>query len=444
LPGASAYSGFRDVVAVADGPNAYRALANDSKIGVRAMDSASASWSDSNVGLNSRNLRGLAIVPDHPERLLVGYWSSSDLTENAPMFSTTDGGAHWRTQFVGEMRYVRALASDPTTASMPGQMYVYAGGLFAMQNWQPLNSGVFRSVDGGETWTSIGAGFPGANPPVLGNIGLIRRIVLDPRSCAQPPAVGRCRQGPLDTVFAIGSREGWRVAKGTQRGDNWVSADNGLPLPIETDVAEEAVFPIDLDFDAANGDVYVTTFSLVETYDGSPGVNTLTNGVFRSTDGGLHWEHRSNGIPLMSGSTQTNRDVWAVATHPRRAGVAWVSTVEPGGSSRIYKTVDRGANWFASGPELTGCDVRELQVDLAAPDVVYAAGNGVGFASACIHRSEDGGASWQSVATNAPAGILYDLRWDERDQARLIMTTESGLWQLRAPSDKIFVDGVGD
>lgn len=87
--------------------------------------------------------------------------------------------------------------------------------------------------------------------------------------------------------------------------------------------------------------------------------------------------------------------------------------------------------------------MRELQVDLAVPDRAYAAGDGVGFASARIDRSEDGGSSWQCVAANAPAAKIYDLRWDERDRSRLIMATDDGLWQLRAPSEKIVVEGFG-
>ncbi|WP_257387030.1 sialidase family protein [Tahibacter caeni] len=437
-------SGFTDLAAVADGVGGYRALATGSVVGVRASDSAASGWVASNAGLSSRQFRGVAIVPGHPQRLLAGYWSSSAL-EDAPLFSTRDAGAHWQIDLTGQLRYVRTLAADTTAAAIPDAMTVYAGGQYLTQNFQPINSGLFRSSDGGISWQApLGAGLPTSGTSTVGNIGLIRKLQIDPRSCAQPPARGYCRQGPLNTVFALASREGWRVAKGMQRGDDWSSGDNGLPLATDNGIVREAIFPWDLGFDVADGVIYLGALSDAVDWDNVIVSGSLQSGVFRSTDGGLHWQHRSNGLPLKGASTQTAQDVHAVVAHPRRSGVVWASTVQPGNATRIYKTLDGGANWFPSGPELAGCDVRDLQVDRSAPDVVYAVGSGLGFRSACIYRSEDGGSTWLSVADDAPGGEIYDLTWDEHDQARLVMTTDTGVYALRAPSDKIFVANLED
>ncbi len=440
LPADATYARFTDLVIASDGVGAYRALATGSVVGVRAMTSATATWSASNTGLSNRRVRGLALVPGSAGRMFAGRWPK-DAAEDTPLFSTNDSGLHWRADLAGRADYVRSVAIDPTTAAAPASLHVFAAGLGTRTApLQPYGIGIFRSLDGGANWSVLDQGLP--PPGAAESFNQARTLKLDPRSCAAPPAVGACRQGPLNTVFVLGGGLGWRVIRSTQRGDNWVSGDNGLPRDLDTGITREAIFPIDIEFDAGNGDILLSTISVLDSGVGAPA--TLDSGVFRSVDGGVHWQHRSHGLPLMNGSTQTTRDVYAIAAHPRRSGVFWASTVQPGQAARIYKTLDGGANWFASGPVLDACDVRDLQVDMSAPDVILAAGIGVGFASACVYRSEDGGDNWTPVVGNAPVAEIYDVRWDEHGQSRLILTTEKGVWQLNAPSDKIFVERFGD
>lgn len=272
---------------------------------------------------------------------------------------------------------------------------------------------------------------------------LIRHIAVDPRSCAAPPTLGRCRSGPLQRVFALTSTEGWRVLRSDQRGDNWVSgdaADSGLPRYTYDGNVYEAIYPIDVEV-TADGEVFLSTLYTGEADDGTPIQPVMRSGVFRSTDGGLHWQQRSNGLPLLPGSAQTHPDVAAIAAHPRRAGVLWAAAGIYLEASRVYKTVDGGATWLPSGPLFADCWIRDLQVDVAAPEVIYAAGVGVGLASACVYRSEDGGVSWARVGGNAPFGTITELRLDERDQSLLRVSTDQGIWALRNAPERIFVDG---
>ncbi|GMV30961.1 MAG: hypothetical protein AMXMBFR59_30860 [Rhodanobacteraceae bacterium] len=444
LPVDPAYAGFNDVVAVADG-TAYRALATGNIVGVRALSSESGAWVASGQGFSERRLRGLAIAPD-ASRLFAGRWPQS-LGEAAPMFSTPDRGLHWNTVLAEQAAFIRSVALDPTTANVPGTTRLYAAGYgYRMPLQMPINGGIFRSVDGGENWIALDQGLPTAGSAARPYVEIVRGIKLDPRSCASPPPVGPCRQGPLNTVFALASRDGWLVLKSTASGDDWMNGSGGLPpAVVNADGSGEYLLSMDIEFDAANGDVLLSTMSVSYDYDHNPVPGAIRSGVFRSTDGGMNWAHRSSGLPLMDGSAQTTRDVYALAAHPRRSGIYWASTVQTGGSARIYKTVDAGATWAASGPELTGCDVSDLQVNAAAPDVVYAVGIGVAPAtSACIYRSEDGGANWTRVVAEPPFTAIYDVRWSEQDHSRLVMTTEKGLWELHAPSDRIFIEGIGD
>lgn len=445
LPTDATFVRFTDLAVAADGPNAFRAVATASVIGTRAWQSTEAGWATSNAGLSSRHMRGLALVPGDANSLLAGYWIETAY-ETTPLFMTRNRGVQWSSALDDRAKYIRTLAVDPTTATQASTTTVYAGGLSLYVSGQPTRASVYRSDDGGQNWTVLEQGLPAGSLPGSAQRSLIRNLLVDPRSCATPPAVGRCRNGPLQRVFALASTEGWRVLRSDARGGNWVSGDaegSGLPRLTDDGNAYEAIYPVDIEV-AASGNVYLSTLHVAEADDGSPVQPVMASGVFLSTDGGLHWQQRSTGLPLLPGATQSYPDVPAIVAHPRRPDVLWAAVGQYLGPSRIYKTLDGGANWFATSPVLSDCWVRDLQVDLSAPDVVYAAGTGVGLTSACILRSEDGGSSWQRVGDPLPFGVINEVRWNEHDQARLVVSTEQGVWEGLVAPDKIFIGRFDD
>lgn len=125
-------------------------------------------------------------------------------------------------------------------------------------------------------------------------------------------------------------------------------------------------------------------------------------GVYRSDDAGVTWAEIGGGLPADFG--------FAVTTHPRRGGVAYVFPVNDGGDRfppgyrcRVYRTEDAGASWspLTSGlPEEDhyGVVLRDaLRTDDADPAGVYFGNrNGEVFASA------DEGESWRQLASHLP------------------------------------------
>src|SRR5690606_33914815 len=173
------------------------------------------------------------------------------------------------------------------------------------------NGGLYRSSDGGNTWSTIDAGLP--LHPSFGTpfVGTVRALALDPRSCASPPPAGPCITGPLQTLYATANgvvdgstgTASFRILKSTNGGNSWTNSDSGLPQPVPTGAGfDESVIPVPIVVNPINPqELFVGTF--FGGTDGAP--PTIASGVFRSTDGGATWSHRSNGLPRVAGSTDT-------------------------------------------------------------------------------------------------------------------------------------------
>lgn len=130
------------------------------------------------------------------------------------------------------------------------------------------------------------------------------------------------------------------------------------------------------------------------------------DGVYKSTDGGKNWKNVGLG---------KSEHVAKIIVHPENSDIVWVAAEGPlwskGGERGLYKTTDGGKTWkrtLAAGP-WTG--VTSLVLDPRNPDVLYAAtwqrhrtvaayvGGGP---ESGIHRTKDGGESWEKLTEGLP------------------------------------------
>ncbi len=134
------------------------------------------------------------------------------------------------------------------------------------------------------------------------------------------------------------------------------------------------------------------------------------DGVYRSRDGGASWENVGLG---------DSQHISRIIVHPQDPSVVWVAAQgplwSPGGDRGLYKTVDGGATWtrVLGGGEWTG--VTDVVIDPRDPDRLYAAtwqhhrtvaaymGGGP---ESGIHRSVDGGATWERLTEGLPKGDM--------------------------------------
>ncbi|MGH7476128.1 MAG: VPS10 domain-containing protein [Longimicrobiales bacterium] len=134
------------------------------------------------------------------------------------------------------------------------------------------------------------------------------------------------------------------------------------------------------------------------------------NGVYRSTDAGATWTHL--------GLDET-RHIGRVLVHPQDPDVAWVAALgnlwRPSAQRGVFKTTDAGRTWanVLFVDTLTG--VVDMELDPADPNTLYAAsyqrlrrawGFNGGGPSSGIHKSTDGGETWQRLTTGLPAAPI--------------------------------------
>jgi photosystem II stability/assembly factor-like uncharacterized protein len=126
-------------------------------------------------------------------------------------------------------------------------------------------------------------------------------------------------------------------------------------------------------------------------------VGAASGGIWKSTDGGVHWDPIFDGQPVSS--------IGSLAIAPSDPNVIWAGTGEAHIRSHIsvgagiYKSTDAGKTWKLMGLEKTG-RIGRIVIDPKNPDVVLAAAMGHSYGpqpERGVFRTADGGKSWERV-----------------------------------------------
>ena len=358
--------------------------------------------------------------PDNPDVMLVTDTSSG-------VNLSTDGGRTWtasntgittRTGQSGDAIPVFCLAMDPNNSDV-----VWAG----TQNAR----GIFRSVDGGKTWTQR------TNGIVEQNGISFRGISVDPRdsntvyAAAEISSFTWAGQSIKGLEFDLVKGVVYRTRDG---GQNWAAIWRGdnLARYVVVDPRDSNVLYVStgiFDREAANSDMI----------HGIPG----GVGIVKTTDGGQTWQvlNQANGLP--------NLYVGTLAMHPQNPDILLAGT---GGANYstgagIYLSTDRGATWrkgtVVSNQPVPQEIINSVKFAPSNPSIAYAGSYG------SFYRSTDGGVTW-TIRAGGPPNMYYgppgirtghpiDLAIDPRDPNRIFindygggnyMSTDGGLtWQ---------------
>ncbi len=134
------------------------------------------------------------------------------------------------------------------------------------------------------------------------------------------------------------------------------------------------------------------------------------DGIYKSEDDGKTWKNM--GLP-------NSNHISKIIVHPENSDIIWVAAQGPlwtsGGERGLYKSTDGGKSWMKTlgGSEWTG--VTDIVIDPDNPDWLYAAtwdrhrtvaaymGGGPGSG---LHRSTDGGETWEKLTSGIPKSNL--------------------------------------
>jgi photosystem II stability/assembly factor-like uncharacterized protein len=294
-----------------------------------------ANWTAFGEGLPANGVLTIAIDPLNPDTLYAVL--------RAGLFKSTDGGANWIAAGsglpTGNGGSVVSLAIDPQN---PDTLYT------SIATCMPCtpSSGVFKSTDGGASWTGS---------------GLASSILVDPGYSV--PLVLAIDPSNPNTVYA-GTYDG--IMKSLDAGGNWNAGNSGLTAS-----------QIDsLTIDPQNAGAFFATFQ---------------GKVLRTGDGGAHWSEIYT--PLPSDDGHATYPASMLVADPSAPGTFYIGiSGNSDGGGGILKSTDGGANWNRIPMPGPG-GVRALSMDPQNPGTLYAS-----VPNRALYKSADGGASWNEIA----------------------------------------------
>ena len=300
------------------------------------------------------------------------------------IWKTTDGGIRWSNVSDGQLGTgsVGAVAVAEADTNV-----VYAGmGEGCIRGNVSHGDGVYRSTDGGKTWTNIG--------------------LRDTRQ------IGRIRVHPKDADTVYVAALGHAFGKNTERGV-FRSRDGGRTWR-KVLYVDDSTGAIDIDMDPTNPRVlYAAFWQVVRTpwslESGGPG-----SGLYKTTDGGDTWKKMAGeGLP---------KGPWGrvgVTVSPANSSRVWaLIEAEDGG---VYRSEDAGSTWKRTNNERRlrqrAWYYTHVFADPRNADSMYVLNTG-------FYRSQDGGRTFNPI--RVPHGDNHDLWVSPDDPLRMIESNDGG------------------
>jgi photosystem II stability/assembly factor-like uncharacterized protein len=155
-------------------------------------------------------------------------------------------------------------------------------------------------------------------------------------------------------------------------------------------------------------------------------IGAASGGVFKTVDGGVHWEPVFDDQPAQS--------IGALAVDPTNPNVVWAGTGEAHIRSNVsigngvYKTIDGGRTWSHVGLEESG-RISRIIVHPHDPDVVFVAALGHLYGpqeERGVFRTQDGGETWERVLFSTENAGASDIVMDPNNPNILF----AGMWEM--------------
>jgi len=301
------------------------------------------------------------------------------------VWRSEDAGSSWDNVSDGEFA-AASVGAIAVAESDPNVVWVGMGSACIRGNTSQ-GDGVYRSLDGGKSWTHSGL-------PEAGQIG---RIVVDPRD----PDVA--------FVAALGHPFGPNPERGVYRTRNG-GADWERVLFIS-----DSTGAVDLAINPANPRIIYAGMWRAERKPWTMISGAEEGGIYRSTDSGDSWTRLEGGLPDgLVGKA-------AVTVSPANPDRVWVLIEAPEGEGGVYRSDDAGETWEQVNTN------RNLQQRAWYYTHIYADPideNTVYALNVNLWKSVDGGRTFQSIGV--PHGDTHDLWINPTDPEIMIIGNDGG------------------
>jgi photosystem II stability/assembly factor-like uncharacterized protein len=328
-------------------------------------------------------------VPNQPNVFYVG-------AVDGGVWKSDDYGRTWNPIFDGQP--TQSIGAIAVAASAPNTVYVASGeGLHRPD--LSVGNGIYKSTNGGKTWTHLG--------------------LLDSQ---QIPALAVDRHNP-DRLFAavLGHPYGPNSERGIFR-----SSDGGATWQ-KVLYKDQNTGGSDVEIDPTNSEVIYACLwqSRLGPSEDKNDFQGTNGGLFKSVDGGNNWQKLSQGLP----DDLVEINVAITPSQPTRI-YAVVSTTHPTAYQSdegmgLFRSDDGGGSWvrITTDPrpamKIGGGDLPIVRVDPKNADVVYST-------SIVTVRSADGGKTWDSIR-GAPGGDDYQNLWiNPHDPNIILLVSDQG------------------
>jgi len=315
-------------------------------------------------GLRSTAIGALEVPAPDTSIVYAGTGSESiraNVTTGRGVYKSTDAGESW--DFIGlpDAGQIGDIEAHPQN---PDRVFVAALGHPFGKNEQ---RGVFRSVDGGETWERV--------LYASDSTGAVDLAVHPENPDVLYATMWRAERTPWTIISGGDNGDGFY--KSTDGGDTWTKLENGLPSGL--------VGKIDLAVTPAAPD---RVYALVE----APGDQ---QGLYRSDDAGEHWRQVNDKDEIMSRPFYFTH----IIAHPEDPDQIFVGNVQ------YYVSDDAGKTFETK--DVPHVDVHDLWINPERPEIRIQGNDGGATVSL------NGGQTW-STQHNQPTAELYQVNVDER------------------------------
>ncbi len=327
----------------------------------------------------SGRVADIAVDPGDPARIFLAIASGG-------VWRTTNAGTNWEPVFDAEGSYsIGCVTIDPND---PAVVWVGTGENNSQRSVS-FGDGVYKSVDGGDTWANVG----------LEDSEHIGNIVVDPRDSK---VVYAAAMGPL---WRSGGDRG--LYKTVDGGAGW---ERILHISDDTGVAEVHLHPSDPEVMFATA--YQRRRHVWTLINGGP-----ESGLHRSSDAGKSWTRIERGLPAVD----TGRIGLCISPADPEVMYAVLDAVRDEGG--VFRSTDRGRSWQKRSGHTPGGDYyNELVCDPDDVDRVYSM-------DVEMQVTTDGGATFAPVGERFKHVDNHALWIDPEDGRHLRAGTDGGVYE---------------